>query len=128
MFEPMLAADPTFEPAWREFVEEWADEPDLPQYLALADFARHLIARLERGETAVFESVFEVVERWHLEGEHYVREAATVGLLESLQNTNLHEGATCPDDFVRWLRPETRRWWDKLERFWGGDVMALRDD
>jgi len=61
---------------------------DLPLYLALGDFAWHLIGMLERGETASLPAVFAAVERLHAEGEHYVREAATVGLLEALQNLN----------------------------------------
>lgn len=125
MFGPLLNADPTFEPVWRAFLSEWGQEPELPQYLALAELARHLIAQLDRGDTSRFEAVFTVVERWHLEGEHYVREAATVGLLECLQNTGLHKGRTKPADFLEWLRPESRMWWDRLEQFWDGDTRAL---
>jgi hypothetical protein len=128
MLDPLLAADPSFEPTWREFVAEWQSEAEgeLPLYLALGDLARHLIAKLERGETADFAAVFDVVEQWHLRGDAYVREAATVGLLEDLQNTNLHR-RTQPGDFEPWLRPESKRWWGKVERFWS-DGELLTDD
>lgn len=89
----------------------------MPEYLALAALARHLIACLQAGDTGRFGNVFDVVERWHLEGEHYVKQAATVGLLEDLQNENLHD-TTKPTDFLPWLRPESKRYWDKVERFW----------
>src|SRR5262245_33190674 len=87
MMNPMLESCPTFATSWQEFMSEWQDDPNgLPIYLALSDLARHLIAMLERGDTESFPAIFAVVERWHRDGDPYVREAATVGLLEDLQN------------------------------------------
>ncbi len=44
MFESLLAACPTFRPAWEKFLAEWSDEPgDPPHYLALAELCRHVI-------------------------------------------------------------------------------------
>ena len=117
MFEPLLEADPGFAPAYAAFLDDYRDEADLPEYLALADLARHLIARLERGDTAGFDAVFDVVERWHIDGDDYVREAASIGLLEDLQNEHLHR-STRPGDFVPWLSPESRKWWSFVERYW----------
>ncbi len=117
MFVPLLAADPDFQPLWDAFREEWRDELELPEYLALADLARHLVAKLASWDTSRFDAIFDVIERWHVEGDDYVREAATIGLLENLQNTNIHD-ITEPDDFIPWLRPQSRRWWDKVDAFW----------
>jgi hypothetical protein len=118
MFQPMLDANPALILAWGEFVEKWKDEKDgLPFYLALGDLARHLVDQLKLGRTEEFAPVFAVVERWHCEGDHYVREAATVGLLESIQNIAGHEGLD-PAHFEQWFGPETKRWWDKLNLFW----------
>jgi hypothetical protein len=122
MFEPLLLADPSFTSTWREFVEEYGEEPPLPRYQALADLARHLIGKVEANDTARFGAVFDVVERWFLEGDDYVREAATVGLLEDIQNTNLHR-TTTPDDFLPWLRPLSRRQWDRVDAFWRDGVL-----
>ena len=117
MFEPLLKADHSFAPLWKAFAEEWKGEREPPLYLALTSLARHLIGQLKAGDTDKFPAVFDVVERWHLQGDAYVREAASVGLLEDLQNTSLHEG-TAPMDFEPWLRAESKRWWDKVDRFW----------
>jgi hypothetical protein len=114
MFPPMLEACPSFRPVWDAHEAAWSDERQPMHDLALADLARHLIGQLERGETGGFGAVFAVVERWHVEGDAYVREAASIGLLESLQNTGLH-GATAPDDFLGWLQPESLRCWRKIE-------------
>jgi hypothetical protein len=127
MFEPMLAACPTFVPAWRVFLNEWEDGKErLPYYLALGDLARHLVEQLEAGTTQQFEAVFDVVERWHCEGDHYVKEAATIGLLEGIQNISGHCGID-PRRFEYWLKPGSKRWWDKLNRFWNGEDIPLEN-
>jgi hypothetical protein len=126
MFPLLLEVEPAFQPTWDVFLAEWREKGDLPLYLALSDLARHLITRIEINDTARFDAVFDVVERWHLEGDDYVREAASIGLLEGLQNTYLHS-VTKPDAFLPWLRPETRRWWEKVDAFWQKGTI-IRDD
>jgi hypothetical protein len=81
---------------------------------------------MEAEDTERFDSIFDVVERWHVEGDAYVREAATLGLLVSLQNGYLHD-TTSPADFVPWLRPETLRWWEKVDAFWRGGKVITDD-
>lgn len=68
-----------------------------------------------------------MVELWHREGDHYVKEAATIGLLEGIQNNATH-AATDPVNFEAWLLPESKEWWDKLNQFWKGDGRALREE
>ena len=72
---------------------------------------------LTQGKTETFPIIFKVVEQWHIEGDEYVREAATVGFLEDLQNKNIHVNSE-PEDFRRFLGPESKKWWDKLYGFW----------
>jgi hypothetical protein len=128
MMGALLDACPSFAPQWEAFQHEWREEADnLPLYLVLAELARHLIGMLERCDTAGLPAVFAAVERLHVEGEHYVREAATVGLLEALQNLNLHKNTTEPEQFRPYLGPESARWWDKLDRFWQQGEL-LTDD
>jgi hypothetical protein len=118
MMPVLLDACPSFATPWQEFLAEWRGDDHLPLYTALGDLARHLIGLVERGETNELPAVFRVVERWHLEGDEYVREAATVGLLEDLQNLNLHENGTNPAQFRALLGPESLRCWDELAASW----------
>lgn len=129
MFEPLLAACPSFQSAWDEFLEESARHPDQEPlyYIALGDLAHHLVELFRSGTTEEFPAVFHVVERWHCFGNHYVQEAATIGLLEGLQNIAGHESID-PAGFERWLLPESKKWWEKLNRFWGGDVGAMLEE
>jgi hypothetical protein len=116
MFEDVLKACPSFVPTWQAFCQEWEDEGELPIYLALSDLAQHLIGMLVNGEDSGLKAVFEIVEQWHLDGDPYVREAATIGLLEDLQNKGYHK-TTTPDEFVRFLLPESKFWWAKVVAF-----------
>jgi len=124
MMQPLLQACPSFQSEWDAFLDDWSEETEKPLYLALDQLARHLISMLLANDVSSLTRVFEVVERWHVEGDEFVREAATVGLLEDLQNTNLHT-STCPADFERFLLPESLKWWAKVDRFWStGQIIA----
>jgi hypothetical protein len=115
----MLDACPTFVPAWQAFLDEWDDALEgLPLYVALGDLARHLIGLFERGDLSEMPAVFQVVERWHVDGDAYVREAASVGLLEDLQNLNLHTENITPSQFRRLLGPESLQCWDEVAASW----------
>lgn len=126
MMEPMLEACPSFRPAWEAFRKEWANERDLPMYIALGSLASHLIAALAARDTGTLSRAFAVVERWLAEGDGYVREAASVGLLEDLQNRHLHR-TTSPSGFKPFLPPESLRWWRKVERFWTHGEIIRND-
>ena len=126
MFAPILGACPSLEPIWSEFLDDWQDEKDLPYTLALSDLARHLVSKLEAGETAEFPATFEVVEQLHNHGDEYVREAIALGLLEDLQNTSIYKTAE-PDQFRPYLHAESERRWDRLYAFWD-EGRSLSDD
>ena len=127
MMAPIIAASPSFGPSWQSFVEEWQDDPSgLPYYLLLADLAGHIAQLIEDGAEAELQSIFQTVERWHINGDPYVREAASVGLLEDLQNSNV-VGEDVPAKVVRFLGPESMRWWRKVQAFWEHGT-PIRDD
>jgi hypothetical protein len=117
MMDSMLAACPSFRPAWDDFIDEWATENDRPVYLALATLARHLVDLLDARQEPELSRAFAVVERWHVEGDARVREAATIGLLENLQNGNIHT-STSPKQIEAFLMPESLKCWRKVEGFW----------
>src|SRR5262245_27568348 len=127
MMDILLEACPSFLPKWQSFLEEWQEEEgDLTHYLALGEMARHLVEMLERGETQTFPAVFAVVEQLHLKGDDYVQEAATVGLLEDIQNPSFYRTGN-PEQFRTYLGRESERWWNKLYDFWERGI-PLTDD
>lgn len=121
----LLKASPSFFFQWRSYITEPEYDPEL-LYLHLAEFSRHLIVLLGRHSTAELRASFEEIERFHAEGDSYVREAATIGLLEALQNNAEHEQLDPDASFRSYLGPQSARAWEELNRFWRGDPPAPR--
>ena len=117
MIDSMLVACPSFQPTWDAFLAEWSTEDDKPLYLALSGLARHLVDLLAARQETELSRAFAVVERWHIEGDAYVRKAAAIGLLENLQNESIHT-STSPKGIEPLLLPESLKWWRKVEAFW----------
>lgn len=130
MFTELLSAVPALQTQWDEFVCEYEGEPETqtdgpPLYLFLGDLARWTETQLRKRNSGDLQAMFEIVERWHTQGDDYVREAATIGFLEALQGvtTKRQQGAL----INRWLGPESTLWWHRLNAFWEGDSTALQE-
>jgi hypothetical protein len=117
MIPLLLEACPSFKPVLDEHRQSNYGK-EIP-YVAFGDFAHHLLQLHRQHQTEVFQAVAHVIERLHVEGDHYVREAATIGLLEGIQNVWGNEGAD-PELFVRYLLPVSAKWWQNLNNFWSG--------
>ena len=100
--------------------EELAD-PLLSIYSALGALVHYVVDSYKLGSLSEFPRIFNLIERLHKDGDEYVREAATIGFLEALQNI-----AGQPDSginaqvFDPFLGPESKRAWDALNDFWSG--------
>jgi hypothetical protein len=88
-------------------------------YIDLGGLAHHLVELQRAGRVDELPAVFAVVERLHVEGDDFVKEAATIGFLEGVQNVALNRGLD-PDAFRPYLGPESKKAWDALNRFWSG--------
>ncbi|QCG48940.1 DUF7674 family protein [Aeromonas schubertii] len=119
MLELAVKACPSFKPVWEEFLDDWKDEKDFPLYLALGDLSRHISSLVETAQDFELKELFEVVERWHLEGNPYVKEAATIGLIEGLQ------GQSNAASIEPYLMPESKKWWDKVNEFWENGTLIM---
>ena len=119
----LLGACPSFREPWEEYVGDPAYDEEL-LYIHLGEFARHLVSLQKAGCTSEFVSVFRVTEDLHVQGDAYVQEAATIGLLEGIQNVAGNRDLD-PESFFPYLQPESAKWWKKLNAFWNGDGTAL---
>ena len=126
MIPVLLEACPSFAPAYSEFCEEWKEAAAELDYLALAELARHIATLVERAETQESLALFAAVERLLVEGESYVSEAVTVGLLEDLQNANIYPTENW-DAITRYFGPETAYWWDRVSDFWNKGILIADD-
>ncbi len=115
----LLQACPSFAGPWKAYTEsEYRAGDEQLLYVDLGAFARHIVDLYEHGRTEELRPVFNMIERLHKEGDAYVREAATIGLLEGIQNVASHRFD--PEVFVPFLSPEAAKWWHELNAFWQG--------
>ena len=114
-----LAACPSFVPPWEEYRASNPDKGLL--YIDMGELAHHMVDLIKLNQTSEFSAVFDIIERLHIEGDDYVKEAATIGILESIQNVASNNGVD-PEAFVPWLRTESRKWWRQLNDFWQAKI------
>ena len=117
-----LEACASFTEKWKEY-RAFADDEDL-LYVALGEFAHHVVELYQANRTDEFPAVIEIIEKLHLEGDAYVREAATIGMLEGIQNVAGNSGVN-PEEFARYLKPESAKWWRQLNNFWKGKISFV---
>ena len=110
----LLEACPSFRPAWES---ELDDVDRTLTYTCLVHLAEHLLYLHKNKTHDEFGAVAKVIEKLHVDGDDYVQEAATIGLLEGIQNVWGNSGAD-PEEFRSFLLPESAKWWDELNRFW----------
>jgi hypothetical protein len=115
----LLNACPSFSKKWEAHRAFYEEEKLL--YADLGEFAHHLVELQQSSCTQEFPAVFEIIESMHLEGDHYVKEAATIGMLESIQNVAGNSGVE-PEEFLQYLKPESIRWWRQLNDFWDAKI------
>lgn len=87
MMFPLLEACPGIESDWRAFCKNWRNGREGPPlYVFLGELAHRGVPLLAGGDRARLSAIFAVVERWLVEGDPYVKEAAVIGFLEGVQN------------------------------------------
>jgi hypothetical protein len=116
MMPMLLTACPSFAQPWQAYVEGPGYEDDL-LYLHLNEFASHVVGLLKEGQTTELDAVFAVVETLHKDGDRSVCEAATIGILEGVQNIAESSGFDA-ESFVPYLGKESASWWRRLKDFW----------
>jgi hypothetical protein len=122
VIELLLNACPSYINRWKEhFDSYYSNGEEQLLYIDLGDFAGHLVDLYKRNELKEFDQVFDVVELLHIDGDDFVKEAATIGLLEGIQNIASDSGVN-PAEFTEFLKPTSVKWWNNLNDFWSGNT------
>ena len=106
--ETLLAEFPAFS------VDE--DDFELP-YIVAGWFAKYVLEAFQTGDKETYNKGLQFIERLHTDSTDKVRELATIGYLESIQNT-------WPEDLLKINIPfndlgeTSKKWWVKLYSFW----------
>lgn len=123
MIPLLLEACPSFQADVEAHRNDYGEEI---LYVVLGDFAHHLLSLFRQHQIDKLPAVGRVIERLYVEGDSYVREAATIGLLEGIQNVWSNQGGE-PEVFVSYLLPVSAKWWQSLNDFWDGKVRFVGD-
>ncbi|WP_075617970.1 DUF7674 family protein [Paenisporosarcina indica] len=117
----LLSACPSYFERWEKYLKEnYEDGDEQLVYIEVADFADHIIELYKLNETEEFKAVFEVIELLHIQGNDFVKELATIGLLEDIQLSLSDKQEH--DFFLKYLKPESLKGWNYLIDFWLGKL------
>ena len=122
VLDMLVQVCPTFERERNEHVASYGNDV---LYVAAGAFAHHLLVLQLKGATSCFASVGNTIELMHTDGVPEVKELATIGLLEGIQNVWGHS-TTNPDVFLQYLGPASLNWWHALNNFWSGKATGVR--
>ncbi|MDC0764202.1 hypothetical protein POF51_26130 [Brevibacillus sp. AG] len=120
-----LSVCPSYADRWLQYVSEsYEDDEESLLYVDLGDFAHHVVDLYQLNQLEEFSNLFTVAEHLHINGDSYVKEAATIGFLEALQNVSSNYDLD-PEVFVRFLNPVSLQCWEALNRFWSGKSNSV---
>lgn len=117
MIDLLLEACPSYQESWNDYIKDEDIDEERLYYLDLSDFVRHLIRLYRSGKHDEFPAIFHVIEQFDIEGEHSVREAATIGILELLLPDEYLSG----NEFIKYFGKHTMIGWNSLFLFWAGE-------
>ena len=106
----------------RRALEEYAD-PGNPGgrhgYLDAAAVIRHLVCLKLAGTVEEFPAVFDLIERFVVDGDEYVANLGVIGYIEGFQMRTVTDHGLDPEaDFAPRLRPTSHTYWEAICRFW----------
>ncbi|MDQ2088211.1 hypothetical protein RBH29_17445 [Herbivorax sp. ANBcel31] len=120
IIELIIDACPSYKSRWEEYCSNsYNDGEEMLLYVDVSDFVQHIINLYKKNDLKEFDKVFDLIELLHINGDEYVKELATIGILESMQNLCLNSDLN-PEIFVQYLKAESKKWWDSLNDFWSG--------
>ena len=86
-------------------------------YVDIGVINRYIVDKFKVHQPKEFDDFFNRVEIILNQGDDYTKELMIIGLLEGIQNVSGWEDANY-HDFEKWLKPETKKAWNELTRFW----------
>lgn len=100
---------------------DWKEEGD---YTALAEYARYILSLYKENKEEQIKENFRLIGEVFDEGDQYVKEAVTIGLLETLQNNISWEKDIKGEVFLPLLSEALKNEWKKVGDFWEGRDMT----
>lgn len=125
VMELYIKVCPSFQEKWQEHLQDiWDRYSETILYTDLSEFARHMTELAIKNEIGELKSIFALTERLLVEGDPFVQEAIVVGLIEDFQG-GLERSKLDLMTFEGFLEPETKKYWQKVIKFWSGEIPYI---
>jgi len=117
----LAEACPSFQDTWHQHLQENGNEL---LYMAAGQFAHHLLALHKTNDLSSFPAVGAAIELLLVEGSPWVKEFATIGVLEAIQNVWVNNDRD-PEQFRQFLGIESLQWWEGINKFWASEAKYV---
>ncbi|WKZ26176.1 MAG: hypothetical protein QY304_02090 [Candidatus Paceibacterota bacterium] len=102
-----------------EFMEFVWEKEDV--YTILAELSRYILKLYKEKKEEELKTIFKLIDNIFKDGDRYVKEAITIGLLETLQNNISWEKDANPEEFLIYLSDNLKNEWNNVINFWNND-------
>ena len=113
-----IEACPSFKENWEAYISSEEDRnSSTVLYSDLTCLANYLVGQIDNEMMLETKTVFDMIEQLLHQGDTFVKEAITVGLLEDIQNKLINQSIDL-NVFNRYMLAETKKSWGDLFDFW----------
>lgn len=106
---------------WDTNIEEYAGI-----YTVFSSLARYVEKLLENNQKEEIQNIFNLVEKWHINGDEYIQEAATIGFIEEIISLNPKHSME-DENFLPFMGSESKKWASQVKEFWNSGKIISDD-
>lgn len=112
-------------PEFKALVESEYDQEEMKNHYAIAfRLAQYLCDLYSAKDFVKIKQILEYIDSIFFKGDKYTQELAAVGFLEDIQ-TVLRNKVMNSNDFYQLLLPESKKWWNQVDKFWKGKISFV---
>jgi hypothetical protein len=93
-------------------------------YLIAGDFAGYLLECYNNSNTIELKKGFDFIEQLYKSNSDEIRELATIGYLEGIQNRWSNNGVN-PELIHNEMGTLSKKWWNQLHKFWNKKIKYV---
>ena len=114
--EGFMILFPDFKKAWEEYTVTFKKK-DITFSLFLNRLAQYLVELIKFNKFNNTSDFFHLIEIFLIDGEIQLQNLIATALLEDIQNYMGNQDIN-PDLLIQYLKPESLKWWNEINRFW----------
>ena len=93
-------------------------------YVAIGSFNKFVIDQFKNNNKELIKKLFAYIEELYISKSGKVREFATIGILEGIQNM-MGDNNLNTNEIERFLGIESKKWWIQLNKLWNKEIKYI---